>query len=91
MQDRVRCRINRTAYMQYMKRAREINGWSERELARQANVSHTLLQSIRRDRAKRYVDLDTAGRIEQAFGAPGNLIFLPEVSTVDINAGRKTA
>ena len=88
MNERVKCRINRTAYSQYFKRARDVNGWSERELARQANMSHTLLQAIRRDKGKKFVDLETAQRIEMAFGAPANLIFLPVVSSVLQDSGR---
>lgn len=80
--ERVAMRINRQGFRAYLDAA----GMSQREFAKSAGVSHTLVQQILKDEKKTHVQVATARRMEKVFKAPENILFLPEVFTVTVNA-----
>jgi len=82
MTNRIAMRINKNGFRQYL----EASDMSQREFARESNVSHTLIQQILKDPRKTHVQVATAARMEKVFGVPKNIIFLPEVFTVVANA-----
>jgi transcriptional regulator with XRE-family HTH domain len=82
MTERIAMRINKNGFRQYF----EASDMSQREFARAAEVSHTLVQQILNDPRKTHVQVATAARMEKVFGVPKNILFLPEVFTVISNA-----
>lgn len=86
----VRMRINKRAFEQYYEIALEKLG-SQRKVAEAAGVTHTLIGHILRDRNKTHVNLKTASGFESTFGAPPQIIFLPEVLPLTGNGSRKVA
>lgn len=82
-------RFNHKMFMKFYQ-VEKRPGTSERQLAQQIGISHTQLQNLRKGsedgRPKKFVNLETARRIESAWGIPKELVFLPEA--VD---GRSTA
>lgn len=82
MNERVAMRINKSGFRDYL----DASELSQRELARGAKVSHTLVQQILRDDRKTHVQVATARRMEKVFKCPMNILFFPEVFTVVANA-----
>lgn len=87
---RVRMRINKPAFAQYYTIAERKLG-SQRKVAAAAGVTHPLIGQILKNKHKTHVNLDTALRFEQVFGAPSQIVFMPEVSPVTSNTRRKAA
>lgn len=80
----VRMRINKRAFEQYYNVALKRLG-SQRRVAAEAGVTHTLIGQILRKQTKTHVNLDTAIRFEAVFGAPPQIVFMPEVFPVTGN------
>lgn len=82
-------RFNHSLFMKFYEVEKQ-SGLSERRMAQQIGISHTQLQNLRKGaedgKPKKFVNLATARRIENAWGIPKELVFLPEA--VD---GRSTA
>lgn len=88
MSPELRYAINRRVFMQYyrqaktdMKTGREK---SERYMAAEIGISHTQLGNMRKGRSSGgakvdRVNLQTARRIEHAWGIPQDVAFVPEV------------
>jgi len=83
-------RINKRVFTQYYVLAEKKYG-SQRKVAAAANVTHTLIGQILNKRTKTHVNLDTALRFEEVFGAPPQIIFMPELSPITSNALRHHA
>ncbi|GAB3191989.1 helix-turn-helix domain-containing protein [Nesterenkonia suensis] len=77
----VRMRINKRAFEQYYSLALKKHG-SQRRVAEAVGVTHTLIGQIINQRNKTHVNLTTAVRFEEVFGAPSQIIFMPEVFPV---------
>lgn len=77
----IRFRINKRGFREYYKIALRKYG-SQRRIAREVGVSHTLIGKILDDRHKTHVNLDTALRFEEFFSAPSNILFVPEAVPV---------
>lgn len=84
----VRMRINKRTFGQYYKVALKRLG-SQRRVAAEVGVTHTLIGQILNRRSKTHVNLDTAIRFESVFGAPPQIIFLPEVLPITGSSTRK--
>ncbi|WBL18472.1 helix-turn-helix domain-containing protein [Citricoccus sp. NR2] len=82
MNQRIAMRINKQGFRDYL----EASEMSQREFARRAKVSHTLVQQMLTDSKKTHVRVSTAKSMEKVLKCPGNLIFFPEVFTVVANA-----
>ena len=80
----VRMRINKRAFEQYYNIALKKHG-SQRRVASEVGITHTLIGQILRRRSKTHVNLDTAIRFEEVFGAPPQIIFMPEVIPITGN------
>ncbi|WP_296249597.1 hypothetical protein [uncultured Stenotrophomonas sp.] len=74
----VRMRINKRAFEQYYELALKKHG-SQRRVASEVGVTHTLIGQILRSKHKTHVNLATAVSFEKVFGAPSQIIFMPEV------------
>lgn len=79
-------KVNRRIFNQYLAEEVRVHG-SERRVAMRTQLSHTLIQSLRkgyevtRDRRKipkNQVNLATARKIEAAWGIPREVCFMPE-------------
>lgn len=82
MQDAgARTRINKRAFEQYYKIALKRHG-SQRRVAAEAGVSHTLIGQILNQRHKTHVNPETAAAFERVFDVPGQIVFMPELSRV---------
>lgn len=77
----VRMRINKRAFEQYYTIAVKKLG-SQRRVAAEVGVTHTLIGQILKQRTKTHVNLSTAKNFEAVFGAPPEIIFVPEVLPV---------
>lgn len=80
----VRMRINKRAFEQYYTLAHKKFG-SQRRVAAEAGVTHPLIGQILNNPRKTHVNLDTAIRFQEVFGAPPQIIFMPEVSPITGN------
>lgn len=80
----VKMRINRRAFQQYYDIALRKHG-SRRRIANHVGVSHTLVYNILSKANKTHVNLDTADRFEEFFGAPKGIVFVPEVFEAGAN------
>lgn len=88
----VKARVNKKAFIQYYEMALSKHG-SQRRIAEAVGVSHTLIGQLLRDPRKRYVNISTAANFERVFGAPKEIVFLPELvpSTSTRNRAHKAA
>lgn len=86
----VKMRINRRAFRQYYDVALRKYG-STRRIAERVGVSHTLVHNILGKPSKTHVNLDTADRFEEFFGAPRGIVFVPEVFEVSTNEQTRKA
>lgn len=101
MDDMPQYRINRSNMLRYLaQKGRELKRaggrGSDREIAAEIGVSHTLISQIKNNRdssgkPKAYVNMETARLFEIALHVPPGVLFAPVVSPVASDTLKATA